>query len=95
MFEWNELKSAANLEKHGVSFKEASTVFLDADALDGPDLTHSLYEERFLRIGLSLLARVLVVSYTLRSHSHVDNKIRIISARKASRKERKVYEKKN
>ena len=51
MFEWDARKAAANLRKHGVSFDEATTVFADPEALDGPDLDHSEHEARFLRLG--------------------------------------------
>lgn len=90
MFEWDPKKAAANLAKHGVSFDEAATVFADSDALDGPDLLHSAAEDRFLRLGTSVTSRVLIVAYTQRRSGHAD-KIRIISARRASRKERSAY----
>ncbi|MEW6320663.1 MAG: BrnT family toxin [Acidobacteriota bacterium] len=90
MFEWDARKAAANVRKHGVSFNEAATVFADPDALDGPDLKHSAQENRSLRLGRSLAGRVLVVAYTIRG-SGDDEKIRIISARRASRKERAAY----
>jgi uncharacterized protein len=69
---------------------EAATVFADPDALDGPDLKHSAQENRSLRLGRSLADRVLIVAYTTRG-SGDDEKIRIISARRASRKERAAY----
>jgi uncharacterized DUF497 family protein len=84
------IKSAANVRKHGVSFEEAATVFADPDALDGPDLKHSHREQRFLRLGRSLTSRMVIVAYTLRE-SGDDEEIRIISARRASRKERTAY----
>lgn len=90
MFEWDARKAAANVQKHGVSFGEAATVFADPDALDGPDLKHSHREDRFLRLGRSLAGRVLIVAYTVRG-SGDDEKIRIISSRRASRKERAAY----
>lgn len=90
MFEWDANKAATNLRKHGVSFREAATVFADPDALDGPDLAHSAQEARFLRLGRSLTGRVLMVAYTVRELGD-DEKIRIISARRASRKERAAY----
>ena len=89
MFEWDAAKAAANLRKHGVSFDEAATVFADPDALDGPDLAHST-EARFLRLGHSVSGRVLMVAPTVRGVSNGE-KIRIISARRASRKERAAY----
>jgi uncharacterized protein len=90
VFEWDANKAATNLRKHGVSFGEAATVFADPDALDGPDLAHSAQEARFLRLGRSLTGRVLMVAYTVRGLGD-DEKIRIISARRASRKERAAY----
>jgi len=90
VFEWNGRKAAANVRKHGVSFEEATTVLADPDALDGPDLKHSEQERRSLRLGRSLSGRVLIVAYTMRGSSD-DEKIRIISARRASRKERAAY----
>lgn len=90
MFEWDVRKAAANLRKHSVSFDEAATVFADPDALDGLDLAHSENEARFLRLGNSLAARVLMVAYTVRGSGDAET-IRIISARRASRKERAAY----
>ncbi len=90
VFEWDVRKAAANLRKHGVSFDEAATVFADPDALDGPDLAHSGHEVRFLRLGKSLVDRVLMVAYTIRGSGDAET-IRIISARRASRKERNAY----
>jgi uncharacterized protein len=90
MFEWDARKAAVNRTKHGVSFEEAASVFGGTDALDGPDLRHSEDESRFLRLGRALTGRVLIVAYTVRRG--VDGeKIRIISARRASRKERAAY----
>ena len=90
MFEWDAGKAGTNIHKHGVSFEEAATVFADPDALDGPDQKHSDREARFLRLGRSLAGRVLIVAYTIRGSSD-DEKIRIISARRASRKESAAY----
>ena len=71
-------------------FDEAVSVFLDDLALDGPDLQHSGSEVRFRRLGASAEGRVLMVVYTLRSTGHVET-IRLISARRASRRERTAY----
>ena len=90
MFEWDTRKAAANLRKHGVSFDEAATVFADPDALDGPDLNHSEHETRFLRLGKALADRVLMLAYTIRESGDAET-IRIISARRASRKEQETY----
>ncbi len=87
-FEWDSLKAETNLKKHGVSFEEASTVFYDTTALEMSDERHSRDETRWILLGSSFANRLLVVIFTLR-----DGKIRIISARSASKKERKRYEK--
>jgi len=86
-FEWNEEKDGANLQKHGVGFAEASTVWDDYFNIDFFDGGHSLDERRFLMIGESSRRRLLIVSYTER-----ENKIRIISARELTPKERREYE---
>jgi uncharacterized DUF497 family protein len=90
VFEWDPPKAEANAAKHGVSFDEAVTVFLDPDALDGPDLQHSTAERRYLRMGRAADGRVLIVAYTLRRSGDAET-IRIISARHASRRERAAY----
>ena len=90
MFEWDPRKAEANADKHGVAFDEAVTVFLDADALDGPDLQHSTLEARFRRLGRSAKGRVLMVVYTQRRAGHAET-IRVINARRASRQERSAY----
>ena len=90
MFEWDARKAAVNRAKHGVSFEEAGTVFGDPSGLDGPDLRHSARESRFLRLGRAATGRMLVVAYTVRRRDN-DESVRIISARRASRKERAVY----
>jgi hypothetical protein len=88
-FEWDKRKAIANLQKHGVSFAEAETVFYDESArlIDGPD--HSMAERRFVLLGLSFVLRVLAVHHTYREG---DGAIRLISARKATRAERAYYE---
>lgn len=86
-FSWNETKAEANRRKHGVSFPEAATVFLDDFARLIADPGHSHDEDRFILLGLSTTSRVLVVC-----HCHRDeNEIRIISARKATRNEHAQY----
>jgi uncharacterized DUF497 family protein len=90
VFEWDAKKAAANLAKHEVSFDEGATVFVDSEALGGPGLRHSVGQARFLRLGNSVAGRVLMVACTQRRSGDVD-KIRIISARRASRKERAAY----
>lgn len=86
-FEWDDDKAASNLQKHGVSFPEAQTVFADPLSLTGYDPGHSDEEDRFITMGTSLDGRLLVISHTDR-----ENRVRIISAREASRRERKDYE---
>ena len=90
MFEWDPRKAEANAAKHGVSFDDAVTVFLDGAALDGPDVQHSTAERRFLRLGRAADGRVLIVAYTLRRSGDAET-IRLISARRASRRERAAY----
>jgi uncharacterized DUF497 family protein len=87
-FEWDERKNRENRRKHGVSFEEARTVFLDEDAIEFYDDEHSEWEDRFLMLGVSARFRVLLVCYCLRSSGSV---IRIISARKATKKEQEFY----
>ena len=88
-FEWDARKAAANLRKHGVSFDEAKTVFLDEDALLRPDDDHSNDEDRFVLLGLGARLRTLVVCHCYRQEDEV---IRLISARKANSLERQQYE---
>jgi uncharacterized DUF497 family protein len=91
MFDWDQRKAQSNWRKHGVSFEEAATGFVDPDGLDGEDLDHSDSEPRRLRLAKSSLGRVLLIAYTIRRKSNEET-TRIISARRASRKERKRYE---
>jgi uncharacterized protein len=86
-FEWDPRKAAANLNSHGVSFEEATSVFGDSLALTISDPDHSEAEARFLDLGLSHRGRLLVVAYTERG-----DRIRIISARLANRSEKRAYE---
>ena len=86
-FEWDPRKAGQNLKKHGVSFEEASTVFADPLALTIPDPLHSEEEDRFITLGESRRRRLLVVVFTERGE-----KIRLIRARVATRRERKDYE---
>ena len=89
IFEWDSSKAKSNVEKHGVSFEEASTAFHDPLSLTIEDPLHSNDEERVILLGFSLKNRLLVVVHTERG----DNNIRIISARKATKRERDTYEK--
>lgn len=87
IFEWDPRKAKTNFEKHGITFDEASTVFKDTLSLTIEDPLHSYDEERLVLIGMSSKNRLLVVVHTEREES-----IRIISARKAVKRERKYYE---
>ena len=87
-FEWDENKNQTNIQKHGISFEEASSVFYDDDALIISDDVHSLNEDRFVIIGFSYKYNLLVVCHCYRQDESI---IRIISARKASKNERKEY----
>jgi uncharacterized DUF497 family protein len=86
-FEWDEVKAAANLAKHGVSFEEAKTVFDDPLYVDFYDPDHSIDEHRYIIIGESQRGQLLIVSYTER-----DNVIRLIGAREVTGSERETYE---
>ena len=87
-FEWDENKAKSNLAKHGVSFEEAKTVFYDDAALIIADPDNSGQEDRFVILGFSANARILVVCHCYRDNEGV---IRIISARKATRNEASHY----
>jgi uncharacterized DUF497 family protein len=89
-FEWDEEKAKANLKKHRVGFDEAATVFTDSYSLTIHNPDHSADEQRYIDIGTSEKGRVLVVVYTER-----DSNIRIVSCRKATPSERKLYEETN
>jgi uncharacterized DUF497 family protein len=88
VFEWDEGKSRANRRKHGISFEEARSAFLDENARVIPDPEHSDEENRFVLLGLSAAVRILVVCHCYREDESV---IRIISARKADREEQHQY----
>ena len=88
-FEWDEAKAKANFKKHGVSFEEAKSVFLDDQARMIPDPDHSVGEERFVMLGFSSSLKLLVVCHCFRAEGRA---IRIISARKATRTEAQIYE---
>jgi uncharacterized DUF497 family protein len=86
-FEWDPKKAALNLQRHGVSFQEAATVFGDPLSITAPDPDHSFGESRYIIVGQSHRGRRLIVSHTERG-----DRIRIISARELTRKETKAYE---
>ncbi len=87
-FSWDDRKERENLRKHGVSFDEATTVFADEKARLKHDPDHSSGEDRFILLGFSAKLRVLVVVHAYRQD---ENEIRLISARKATRNERRQY----
>ena len=87
MLEWDPKKAASNLRKHAVSFHEAGTVLEDPLGTTYPDPSHSNEEERFVTIGRSTWQRILVVAHADRGES-----IRLISARRATKRERQFYE---
>jgi uncharacterized protein len=86
-FEWDPSKAQANIAKHGVDFPEAATVFADPLSLTVPDPDHSVGEQRYVTIGVSYRQRVVVVA-----HTDAEARVRIISARRATRAERRHYE---
>lgn len=89
-FEWNPDKAVINWQKHNVSFHEAATIFGDGLSVAFPDPDHSIGESRYVMIGLSRYGKLLVVAYTERG-----DHIRLISARRATRQERRFYEEGN
>ncbi len=89
IFEWDPKKAESNAQKHAVTFDEASTVFGDPLGLLMPDPDHSLNEERYLVLGMSNQRRLLVVAFAERPP-----RTRLISARRAARAERRLYEEK-
>ena len=87
IFEWDEIKAKANLKKHKVSFEEGKTIFNDPFLFTFPDDKHSANEARLINIGLSVQGRILILTHTERR-----GKIRIISCRRATPRERSFYE---
>ena len=87
IFKWDPMKAGLNARKHGVDFREAASVFHDSLSTTFPDVDHSAEERRFVTIGLSTKRRLLVVS-----HSEEGQALRIISARRATRRERRFHE---
>jgi len=86
-FEWDDEKAESNLEKHSIAFEEGATIFNDPLIATMPDPDHSASEERYVSIGISVQARLLVVVHTQRGERN-----RLISCRKANSAERKTYE---
>lgn len=87
-FEWDPIKSKTNLNKHGVSFEEATSVFYDNRAVEFYDDENSEWENRFLLLGISAKLRLLMICHCYRAS---DSVIRIISARKATKNESRYY----
>jgi uncharacterized DUF497 family protein len=87
-FEWDEAKNRQNAKKHGIRFEEAQTAFLDENAVRFHDPDHSDDEDRFILLGISYAMRVLIVCHCFRGN---DSVIRIISARKADKREAGTY----
>ena len=87
-FSWDDRKARANQDKHGVSFEDATTAFADERARLKHDPDHSRHEDRFILLGFSAKLRMLVVAHAYRQ---AGTEIRIVSARKATRNERKQY----
>ena len=90
-FEWNPIKARENRNKHGVNFDEAATIFRDSKALSIFDPDHSETEDRWITMGISEKGRLLIVNHTFREESGGEITIRIISSRKATKKESKKY----
>jgi uncharacterized DUF497 family protein len=88
-FIWDEEKNRSNRRKHGVSFEEAQSVFFDENAIQFFDSEHSKAEDRFIMLGMSFRLRMLVVCHCFREE---DSVIRIISARKATKTEKRFYQ---
>ena len=88
IFQWDENKNAVNIKKHKISFEEAKTVFFDENARVIAEPGHSTGEDRFIILGYSIKLKLLIVVHSYREDDEI---IRIISARKATRKESKYY----
>ena len=91
-FEWDAAKALSNVRKHGVSFDQATTVFLDTLALTTFDAAHSAYEERWFTLGLDASGVLLAVAHTYQATGSINIRVRLVSARPATRRERQFYE---
>ena len=91
-FEWDDNKNVINSKKHGIDFQEAQSVFFDENGLLISDPDHSEFEERFILIGMSNKAELIIVSHCYRNNEEI---IRIISARKATKNEYQQYKEAN
>lgn len=92
--EWDPIKARQNTKKHGITFERAATVFLDPEALSIFDDEHSQQEDRWITLGIDRIGALLVVCHAYQEETEASAKIRIISARKATRNEAKQYERK-
>lgn len=90
-YEWDAHKAASNLKKHGVTFEQAASVFLDALALTVFDVAHSEHEERWFTLGYTTGGVLLAVAHTYQATSLSNTRIRIISARPATKQEQHFY----
>ena len=93
-FEWDTVKARQNVKKHRVTFERAATVFLDANALSLFDDQHGEDEERWITLGLDRTGALLVVCHTYREETETSARVRLISARKATKNETKKYQRK-
>ena len=92
-FDWDPIKAQRNAREHKVTFEEAGEIFSDADALSQYDTEHSNGEDRWITLGMDQAGRLLVVCHTFQEITKVRARVRIFSARKATRGERRYYEK--
>ena len=90
-FDWDPRKAAANLRKHGVSFERTATILLDPQAISIPDEEHSEDEERWVTMGLDTSGGLLIAIHTFEMLDAADCRIRLISGRKATKKETRQY----
>ena len=91
-FEWDAAKALSNVRKHGVTFDQAATVFLDALALTVFDAAHSQHEERWFTLGFDAGGALLAVAHTYQATAPANIRVRLISARPATKRERQFYE---
>ena len=92
-FDWDDVKAKSNVAKHSVSFEKAATIFRDPNLLSIPDVEHSVDEDRWITMGIDEDGNLVVLVHTFESSGASVSKIRIISARKATKRERVEYEK--
>lgn len=90
-FEWDPIKAKSNLRKHDISFEEAATIFNDPKMLTIYDEGNSLYEDRWITLGISNRSKIILVVHTYKTETKLETIIRIISARKATKREERQY----